>query len=118
MAKSKSAAGLLEQATLLEEVLPTLTKLPRELDGKVFSGKVATFAGTMKDMQRVNAERTRVAAEKRAAGKDVGTFIKRVKSSVESLYGDDSTEFKLVGGTRASERKRRSRKAAPVKAAP
>lgn len=32
--------------------------------------------------------------------------VKRLRSSIKGLYGDDSTEYELVGGTRRSERKR------------
>jgi hypothetical protein len=37
--------------------------------------------------------------------------VKRVRSAIKGLYGDDSSEYKMVGGTRASERKPRTRKA-------
>jgi hypothetical protein len=37
--------------------------------------------------------------------------VKRVRSSVRGNYGDDSTQYELVGGTRMSERKPRTRKA-------
>jgi hypothetical protein len=37
--------------------------------------------------------------------------VKRVRSSVRGIYGDDSTQYELVGGTRMSERKPRTRKA-------
>jgi hypothetical protein len=36
--------------------------------------------------------------------------VKRVYDSVKGIYGDDSTEYELVGRKRASARKRRSRK--------
>ena len=37
--------------------------------------------------------------------------VKRVRSSVRGNFGDDSTQYELVGGTRMSERKPRTRKA-------
>jgi hypothetical protein len=37
--------------------------------------------------------------------------IKRVRATVKGSYGDDSTEYELVGGTRMSERRRPARKA-------
>ena len=36
--------------------------------------------------------------------------VKRTRSSVKGTYGDDSSEYKLVGGTRKSDRKRPTRK--------
>ena len=37
--------------------------------------------------------------------------VKRMRSGVKAIYGDDSTEYELVGGTRLSERKSPTRKA-------
>jgi len=40
--------------------------------------------------------------------------VKRVRASVKGLYGDDSSEYEMVGGTRKSERKTPTRKAKPA----
>jgi hypothetical protein len=37
--------------------------------------------------------------------------VKRVRSGVKSNYGDDSYQYDLIGGTRTSDRKPRTRKA-------
>jgi hypothetical protein len=36
--------------------------------------------------------------------------VKRVRSGVKGIYGDDSSQYEMVGGTRASERKPRTRR--------
>ena len=36
--------------------------------------------------------------------------LKRVRATVKGTYGDDSSEYELVGGTRMSEKRRRVRK--------
>ena len=36
--------------------------------------------------------------------------VKRVRAGVKGIYGDDSSQYELVGGTRASERKPRARR--------
>lgn len=38
---------------------------------------------------------------------------KRVRSAIKGIYGDDSPEYELVGGTRKSDRKTPARKARP-----
>jgi len=38
--------------------------------------------------------------------------VKRVRATVKGMYGDDSSEYELVGGTRMSERKKAARKKA------
>ncbi len=37
--------------------------------------------------------------------------VKRVRASVKGIYGDDSSQYEMVGGTRLSERKPPTRKA-------
>jgi hypothetical protein len=36
--------------------------------------------------------------------------VKRLRMGVKAIYGDDSSQYEMVGGTRLSERKPRSRK--------
>lgn len=38
--------------------------------------------------------------------------VKRLRAAVKAIYGDDSSEYEMAGGTRLSERKPRSRKKA------
>ncbi|HJZ47095.1 MAG TPA: hypothetical protein VKE41_08005 [Roseiflexaceae bacterium] len=38
--------------------------------------------------------------------------VKRARATVKGAYGDDSSEYELVGGTRVSERKRAGRRQA------
>lgn len=40
--------------------------------------------------------------------------VKRVRAGAKGSFGDDSTQYELVGGTRLSERKTRARRALPV----
>jgi hypothetical protein len=40
--------------------------------------------------------------------------VKRVRAGVKGVFGDDSSEYELVGGTRLSERKTAGRTQAPV----
>ena len=37
-------------------------------------------------------------------------YIVRLRAAVKGIYGDDSSEYEMVGGTRRSERKRPSRR--------
>src|SRR5688500_8790883 len=36
--------------------------------------------------------------------------IKRLRAAIKGIYGDDSSQYEMVGGTRVSERKKPSRK--------
>jgi hypothetical protein len=37
-------------------------------------------------------------------------YVTRLRSGIKAIYGDDSSEYEMVGGTRRSERKTRSRR--------
>ena len=41
--------------------------------------------------------------------------VKRTRSGIKAIYGDDSTEYEIAGGTRSSERKPYRRKVMPEK---
>ena len=49
---------------------------------------------------------------------DLWDKVKRVRSGVKGAYGDDSSQYELVGGTRRSERKPRTRKPKPTTPTP
>jgi hypothetical protein len=40
--------------------------------------------------------------------------LKRVRNGVKATYGDDSSQYEMIGGTRLSERKSPTRKAKPA----
>jgi hypothetical protein len=39
--------------------------------------------------------------------------VKRARNGFKAIYGDDSSQYEMAGGTRVSDRKARTRKAAP-----
>ncbi|MGC1377752.1 MAG: hypothetical protein WA821_16085 [Anaerolineales bacterium] len=45
-------------------------------------------------------------------------MVKRVRSTVKGLFGDNSSQYELVGGTRLSERKKPVKKTPTAPAAP
>ncbi|WP_339137462.1 MAG: hypothetical protein WGN25_05345 [Candidatus Electrothrix sp. GW3-4] len=57
-----------------------------------------------------NAERTRLVNEKGDTAEDLSDYIVQVRAVVKGLFGDDSSEYEMVGGTRASERKKPKKK--------
>ncbi|MGC1378828.1 MAG: hypothetical protein WA821_21530 [Anaerolineales bacterium] len=40
--------------------------------------------------------------------------VKRVRNTVKGLFGDDSSQYQLVGGTRLSDKKKPAKKATPT----
>ena len=49
-----------------------------------------------------------------AACIEIWEQVKRARAGINGVYGDDSTEYQLAGGTRLSDRKRPRRKATPT----
>ena len=56
-------------------------------------------------------ELVEVRNQRDAVGIDLWNNITRTRSFMKGFYGPDSTEYKLAGGTRKSERKKPRRKA-------
>ena len=46
-----------------------------------------------------------------AQNAELWSKIKRIRAGIKGIYGDDSSEYQMVGGTRLSERKRPTRRA-------
>jgi len=52
--------------------------------------------------------------ERDAACLQIWDQVKRARAGVKSIYGDDSTEYQLAGGTRLRDRKHPQRKVTPA----
>jgi hypothetical protein len=68
------------------------------------------------EIDALDARYTALRNQRDALLGDTWDKVKRVRASVKGLYGDDSSEYEMVGGTRKSERKPPTRKAKPVTA--
>jgi len=61
-------------------------------------------------MTALKAELTDLQNQHDATCTDIWDQVKRVRSGVKAVYGDDSSQYEMIGGTRRSERKRPIRK--------
>jgi hypothetical protein len=83
-----------------------------------------TVAGLTADVTAATALETQIAVlekqltdkrtQRDAQFKTTWDKVKRTRSSIKGSFGDDSAQFKLVGGTRLSDRKSPRRPAPPV----
>lgn len=113
MSKKLYASNVIDQA---QDVLVGLAQIGATLTfGTVTTDALITDLAGVAPLE---AEITRL--EKQLADKrnqrdalclSVWDKVKRMRSGVKGNYGDDSTQYELVGGTRMSERKPRARKA-------
>jgi len=101
---------LVEMRRILQ-VLPKLAaKLPADLDEKSLTGAADDLEKKIGEVKRLNALRTEAMNLRDDAVARINDLTKRVRAAVKGAYGDDSTEYELVGGTRLSDRKRPVRK--------
>ena len=86
----------------------------KEIDDKVTFGDatVASLtsdlaqAGTIQSqMNTFEAQLTDLRNQRDALNSAIWDQVKRVRAGVKGLYGDDSSQYEMVGGTRLSERK-------------
>jgi len=72
--------------------------------------RIANLEAKVSALDALNAERTRLVNEKGEDAEHLSDYIVQVRSVVKGLFGDDSSEYDMVGGTRASERKKGKKK--------
>ena len=62
-------------------------------------------------MDALETQLTDIRKQRDALHGSIWDKIKRVRNGVKANYGDDSSQYEMVGGTRLSERKSPARKA-------
>ncbi|MGC1379131.1 MAG: hypothetical protein WA821_23075 [Anaerolineales bacterium] len=87
-----------------------------------------TFADFENAIAQADASRNRISSLKAqlideynrsdALRADLWDKVKRARAGVKGAYGDDSSQYEMVGGTRRSERKPRTRKPKPAASTP
>ena len=94
------------------QIGPTVTLgtlLPASLTTDITAATTLDAQITSLELQLTNARNQRDALYSGLWDK-----VKRVRSGVKANFGDDSSQYEMVGGTRLSDRKSPSRKSMPV----
>lgn len=99
----------------------TLQEIRRTLEGwqqidanlKIGSLTVSEVQSQIDSFLKLNSDITaaeislaKLRNDRQATQKQLQESRKRIHSTIRGLYGDDSNEYEMVGGTRMSERKR------------
>jgi hypothetical protein len=113
MATRNYPADVLEQAT---DTLAACKQIDPELRAgsltqAVLSEDVAEAQSVQQQITVLEMQLTGLRDQRDGRLNRIWESVKRMRSTVKGTYGDDSTEYDLVGGTRRSERKRPIRKA-------
>jgi diadenosine tetraphosphate (Ap4A) HIT family hydrolase len=105
---------------VLEQANSVLTAI-NQIDNEISFGEV-NHAMLTADMNQINpvmtqimqleTQLTDVRNQRDALSQNIWDKIKRIRMGVKANFGDDSSQYEMVGGTRLSDRKPRSRKVA------
>ena len=108
---SKSVPKLLQEANEIKKALEKIDdRLPDGLKAADMGAKMASLQTAVDEVDEVNVERTRRIDVKGERAGDLNDHMVQVRSAVKGIFGADSAEYDMVGGTRTSERKRPARK--------
>jgi hypothetical protein len=111
MAKD-SERDVLTEAQSMGKVVSGLDELPSRIDKAKFQKLTTRMADHLGDIDDLKKKLAAAVNAKDADLKGLRSMIADIRTAVKGAYGADSTEYELVGGTRASERKKPSRKSA------
>jgi hypothetical protein len=74
------------------------------------SAEITQASQLLSQMNALEAQLTNLRNQRDAAYQELWDKVKRVRNGVKAHYGDDSSQYEMVGGTRLSERKSPTRK--------
>jgi hypothetical protein len=116
MSKKQTPTDLIEQSK-------SLLSSWAQIDEQLVFGPLSASALTMA-LKRANSledsitdlenKLTDLRNQREASNEALWDIVKRARASFKGLYGDDSSQFEMVGGTRVSDRKTARRTPAPV----
>ncbi|WP_446012062.1 hypothetical protein [Candidatus Electrothrix sp.] len=108
---TRSVPKLLQEAGEVKEALEKIgAGLPDAISAAEMEARIAALQAKVSELDALNAERMRLVNEKGDIAEDLSDYIVQVRAVVKGLFGDDSSEYEMVGGTRASERKKPKKK--------
>jgi hypothetical protein len=82
-----------------------------DLSVEALSANIVKVQGLREKILRLQHELVEMRNERDATSIEIWQQVKKVRAGIKSVYGDDSTEYQLAGGTRLRDRKRPRRKA-------
>lgn len=73
----------------------------------------AEVASILNQISSLDAQLTDLRNQRDSRSLAVWQMVKRVRDGIKGSYGDDSSQYEMIGGKRMSERKRPARKKTP-----
>jgi hypothetical protein len=91
-----------------KQINPDLTL--GELTQAVLEGELTDSGPILAQINSLETQLIHLRNQRDAIFASMWDKVKRVRSGVKAIYGDDSSQYEMVGGTRSSERKAPVRK--------
>lgn len=112
-----SIPKLLQEAHAVKQALEEIGEgLPSGISASEMSDRITALEDIIRQLDTLNAETTRLINSKGDVAERVSDYIvqSRSASAIKGIFGLDSYEYDMVGGTRKSERKKPKRKDKPT----
>ena len=107
-------ANLLQEAVRIKEALEKMGEgIPPGISISELEAKIDALETVIRAVDALNAELTQMVNVKGDHVKTLNEYLIIIRLAVKALCGLNSSEYEMVGGTRASERKRPVRKPKP-----
>lgn len=91
-----------------QQITPPLETIG-DLTPELLEADLEQVQPLMLEISGLEAQLTDMRNQRDALLTDMWSKVKRVRAGVKGIYGDDSSAYEMVGGTRLSERKRPTR---------
>jgi len=106
-----SIPKLLQEAGEIKKALEKISAtLPDGISAAAMGAKITGLETVVSELDAVNADRTRLVNAKGEQAETLSDFIVQVRLAVKAVCGPDSSEYEMIGGTRASDRKKPKKK--------
>ena len=110
-----SIPKLLQEAHAIKEALEQMgERVPTGKSAAEMSDRITALENIISELDKANAHTTQLVNSKGDQARRVSDYIVQVRAVVKGIKGADSSEYDMVVGTRASERKNPKRKDKPV----
>ncbi len=83
-----------------------------DLTTNALSAEIDQAAPIESQIANLEAQLTSLRNQRDSLYQSIWDKVKRTRAAIKGIYGDDSSQYEMVGGTRMSERKPRTRKPA------
>ncbi len=113
MSKKLYPTDVLEQAQSISTAWSQINEelIFGELTLSALTGGLADATAIQVQLDGLETQLTNLRNQRDEGLVSIWDKVKRVRASIKGIYGDDSSQYEMVGGTRLSERKAPMRKA-------